>query len=126
MPLGSSNLGKNTNPEKWLHDHHWDNGAQIVLNSAAAANLGVPVAVGAKRRTRAFTVRNMALTNTVITISQVAPAMNRVSFDVPSGATREWGEQDAIEFLAGVQPQISSSAAAAGAETYVHASGVEA
>jgi len=126
LPLPVQDTGVNTNPERWLHDHHWDNGAELVLNAAAAANLGVLVAAGAKRRIRAITVRNAALVNTVITLSQLSPFQNRVSFDVPAQTSRTWSEQDAIEFLAGVQVQISSSAAAAGAETYIHASGVEA
>lgn len=125
-PLITEDLGTNTNPERWLHDNHWDNGVELVLNAAAAANLGVAVGAGVTRRVRSITVRNTALVNTVITLSQVAPAQNRVSFDVPAQTTRVWSEQDAVEFLAGVQVQIASSAAAAGAETYIHAAGVEA
>lgn len=109
-----------------MHDHHWDNGAELVLNAAAPANLGAAVAAGAKRRIRAITVRNAGVVNTVITVSQVLPAQNSVSFDVPAQTTRTWSEQDGAEFLAGVQVQISSSGAAAGGETYIHASGVEA
>lgn len=115
-----------TNPEKWLHDNHWDNGAELILNAAAAVNLGGVVGAGAKRRIRSITVRNTALVNTVITLSQLLPLQNHFSFDVPAQTTRVWSEQDAVEFLAGVQVQISSSAAAVGAETYIHASGVEA
>ena len=118
--------GLNTNPERWMHDHHWDSGAELVLNAAAAVNLGAAVGAGATRRIRAITVRNMAAANTVITLSQTGPAQNRVSFDVPAKTTRTWSEQDAVEFLAGVQVQIASSAAVAGSETYIHASGVEA
>lgn len=126
LELITQDTGLNTNPERWLHDNHWDSGAELVLNAAAAVNLGVAVAAGATRRVRSITVRNLALVNTVITLSQAAPAQNRVSFDVPAQGARTWSEQDAVEFLAGVQPQISSSAAAAGAEAYIHASGVEA
>lgn len=122
----TEDTGLNTNPERWLHDNHWDSGAELVLNAAAAVNLGAPVAVGAKRRVRSITVRNTAQANTVITLSQVAPAQNRLSFDVLAQTTRTWSEQDGVEFLTGVQVQISSSAAAGGAETYIHASGVEA
>jgi len=118
--------GEHTNPEKWLHDHHWDNGAEVVLNAAAAVNLGGAVAAGATRRVRSITVTNDALVNTVIILSQVAPAQNRLRFGVPAQTTRTWSEQDAVEFLTGVQVQISSSAAAVGAETYIHAGGVEA
>lgn len=125
-PIPVQDTGVNTNPERWMHDHHWDNGPELVLNAAAAVNLGAAVAAGATRRIRSVTVRNTALANTVITLSQVLPAQNGVSFDVPAQTTRVWSEQDAVEFLAAVQVQISSSAAAAGAETYIHASGVEA
>lgn len=125
-PLPTEDTGLHTNPERYRHDNHWDNGVELVLNAAAAANLGAVVAAGATRRVRSITVRNTAQTNTVITLSQVAPAQNRVSFDVAPQSTRVWSEQDGIEFLAGVQVQISSSAAAAGEETYIHAAGVEA
>lgn len=126
LPLPTQDTGVNTNPERWMHDHHWDSGAELVLNAAAAVNIGAAVAAGAKRRIRSITVRNTALANTVITLSQLLPLQNSVSFDVPAQTSRTWSEEDAIEFLAGVQVQISSSAAAAGAETYIHASGVEA
>ena len=125
-PLITEDLGTNTNPERWLHDNHWDNGAELVLNAAAAINLGAVVGAGVTRRIRSITVRNTALVNTVITLSQVVPAQNRLSFDVPAQTTRVWSEQDAVEFAAGVQVQISSSAAAAGAGSYIHAAGVEA
>ena len=125
-PLIVEDLGTNTNPERWLHDNHWDNGAELVLNAAAAVNLGAAVAAGLTRRIRSITVTNDAQVNTVIILSQVAPAQNRLRFNVPAQTTRTWSEQDAVEFLAGVQVQISSSAAAVGAESYIHAAGVEA
>ena len=125
-PIPVEDTGLNTNPERWMHDHHWDSGAELVLNAAAPVNLGAAVAAGATRRIRAVTVRNTALTNTVVTLSQAVPAQNRVSFDVPAQTTRVWEEEDGVQFVAGVQPQISSSAAAAGAETYISANGVEA
>lgn len=115
-----------TNPERWLHDNHWDSGVELVLNAAAAANLGAAVGAGVTRRIRSITVRNTAQANTVITLSQVAPAQNRLSFDVPAQSTRTWSEQDGVEFLATVQVQIASSAAVAGQETYIHAAGDEA
>lgn len=124
--IPTQDTGLNTNPEKWMHDHHWDSGAELVLNAAAPVNLVAPVAAGATRRVRSITVRNTALANTVITVSQLLPLQNRVSFDVPAQTTRVWSEEDGVEFLAAVQVQISSSAAAVGSETYIHASGVEA
>jgi len=124
--LGQTRDPARSNSEKWLHDNHWDSGAELVLNAAAAVNLGVAVAAGATRRVRSITVRNTAQANTVITLSQLLPLQNRVSFDVPAQTARTWSEQDGVEFAAGVQPQISSSAAAVGAESYIHAVGVEA
>jgi hypothetical protein len=121
----TEDTGVNTNPEKWLQEHHWDSGAELVLNSSAAVNLGAVVATGATRRIRSITVRNTATANTVITLSQAAPAQNRVSFDVPAQTTRTWSEEDGVQFLAGVQVQISSSAATVDSGTYIHASGVE-
>ncbi|GAH12697.1 unnamed protein product [marine sediment metagenome] len=111
--------------ESWLQDNQWDNGAELVLTSEVAVNLGAVVAAGKKRRIRIITVRNTSTSNTVITLSQVDPAENRKSFDVPAQTTRIWSEQDGVAFLAGVQVQISSSAAAVGAETYITATGVE-
>jgi len=129
LELITQDTGLNTNPERWLHDNHWDSGAELVLNAVAAVNLGAAVAAGATRRIRSITVRNTAQANTVITLSQLLPLQNRVSFDVPAQTTRVWpgsNEKDGVEFVAGVQVQISSSAAAGGAETYISASGVEA
>jgi len=125
-PIDVQDTGLNTNPERWLHDNHWDNGPELVLNAAAAANLGAAVGAGVARRIRSITVRNVAQVSTIITLSQLAPAQNRVSFDVLAQTTRVWSEQDGVEFVAGVQIQISSSAAAVGSETYIHAAGVEA
>jgi len=126
-PLITEDLGTHTNPERWLQDNHWDSGLELVLNAAAAVNLGVAVAAGAARRVRSITVRNTALVNTVITVSQlVVGAGNRFSFDVAAQSTRVWSEQDGILVPATGQVQISSSAAAAGAESYIHAAGVEA
>ncbi len=112
--------------ERWLHDNHWDSGAELVLNAVAAVNMGAVVGAGVTRRVRSITVRNTSTNNTVITLSQVAPAQNRKSFDVPAQTTRTWSEQDGVEFLAGVQVQIESSAGAVGDEAYVTAAGVEA
>ncbi|GAH90054.1 unnamed protein product [marine sediment metagenome] len=105
--LAVEDTGVHSNPERYRQDNHWDSGAELVLNAAAAVNLGVAVAAGATRRIRSITVRNVAQANTIITLSQVAPAQNRVSFDVLAQSTRVWSEQDGVEFLTGVQVQIS-------------------
>ena len=112
------------NPERYLHVYHWDSGAELVLNSAAAANLGAAVGAGLTRRIREITVRNTAQAGTVITLS--VGGVNRLSFDVPMGTTRVWYSEDGRLFTAGEQVQIASSAAGAGTQTYVTASGVEA
>ena len=124
MPKAFPNedTGVNTNPERWLHDHHWDSYTQLVLNAAAPQNLGIAVPAGLWRRIREITVRNTAQANTVITLS--GAGVNRLSFDVPAQTTRTWSSQDGRAFGAGQQPQISSSAAAVGSETYITASGV--
>jgi len=126
MPIGSpgQDTGVNTNPERWLNDHHWDSGAEVVLNAVAAVDLGVAVATGVVRRVREITVRNTSQANTVITLS--AGGVNRLSFDVPANTTRTWSSQDGRLFVAASQTQIASSAAAVGQETYINASGVEA
>lgn len=123
-PLITEDAGTHTNPEKWLHDNHWDSGAELVLNAAAAVNLGAAVGAGLTRRIREITVRNTAQANTVITLS--VGGVNRLSFDVPTQTTRTWSSQDGRAFVAAAQPQIASSAAAVGTETYVTASSVEA
>ena len=119
-----TDTGVHTNPEQWLHDNHWDSDAEVVLNAAAAVNLGAAVAAGVVRRVKEITVRNTSQTDTVVTLS--VGGVNRVSFDVPANTTRTWSSQDGRLFAAASQPQIESSAAAVGSETYVTAAGVEA
>lgn len=124
-PVDVQDTGLNTNPERWLNDNHWDNGIEIVLVAAAAVNLGAAVGAGVIRRIREISVRNAGQVNTVITLSDAGG--NRLSFDVPSQTTRTWSSQDGREFAAASQPQIASSAAAAApAQTFITASGVEA
>lgn len=124
LELITQDTGLNTNPERWLHDNHWDSGVEIVLVAAAAVNLGAAVGAGVTRRIREITVRNAAQANTVITLSDAGG--DRLSFDVPAQSTRTWSSQDGREFAAASQPQIASSAAAAApAQTFITATGVE-
>lgn len=123
-PLITEDTGVHTNPEQWLHDHHWDTPAEIVLAAAAAVNMGAAVAAGRVRRIREITVRNTAQANTVITLS--VAGVNLLSFDVPQGTTRTWSSDNGRDFAAGSIPQIASSGAGVGTETFVSASGVEA
>lgn len=120
--LLTEDTGVHTNPEQWLQDNHW-NPAQITLNAAAAVNLGAAVAVGKVRRVKEITARNVSQANTVITLSVGGVA--QISFDVPAQTTRTWSSEDGRSFAATTQPQIASSAAAGGGETYISASGVE-
>jgi len=122
--LLTEDTGVHTNPEQWLNDNHWDSGAEVVLNAVAAVNLGAAVAAGVVRRIREITVRNTSQANTVVTLS--VGAVNRLSFDVPANTTRVWYSDNGRLFVAASQPLIASSAAAAGQETYITASGVEA
>lgn len=120
-------MSKSTRPmidERYLHTYHWDSGTELVLNAAAAVNLGAAVGAGLTRRIREITVRHTGQTNTVITLS--VGGVNRLSFDVPAQTTRTWSSQDGRAFVAAAQPQIASSAAAGGSETYITAAGVEA
>lgn len=122
--LITQDTGLNTNPERWLHENHWDSGVELVINAAAAVNLGAAVGAGVTRRIREITVRNVAQANTVITLSDAGG--NRLSFDVPAQSTRTWSSQDGREFAAASQAQIASSAGAVGSEAYITATGVEA
>lgn len=123
-PIDVEDTGLNTNPARYLQIWHWDSGTELVLNAAAAVNLGAAVGAGLMRRIREITVRNAAQANTVITLS--VGGVNRLSFDVPAQTTRTWSSEDGRAFVAASQPQIASSAAAGGSETYITASGIEA
>ncbi len=126
-PQGTEDSGTHTNPEKYLHDNHWDSGVELVLVAAGAQNLGTAVGAGVTRRIRSITIYNGAAVDTLVTLSQVAPAQNRLPpILVPAGTTRTWNDQDGVKFLAGVQVQIASSAGGVGAETHITAAGVEA
>jgi len=116
-----------TNPEKWLHDHHWE-AEQVTIAVAGAAgeqNLGVAVATGT-RRIREITIRHAGTNNTVVTlkVAGVGGAV-KVTIDVPAQTTRVWSSQDGREFAVGEQPACQSSDVTGG-NTYISASGVEA
>ena len=116
--------GANTNPERWLHENHWDC-LEVTINAAGAAgqqNLGNPVAAGATRRIREITVRHAGTNNTVVTLLDATG--NRLTFDVPAQTSRTWSSQDGREFVAGAQPIVQSSDVTGG-NTFVSASGVE-
>lgn len=120
----ATDTGIHTNPQQWLHNWHWDSGAELVLVNAVAANLGAVVAAGRVRRIKEITVRNMAQSDTIVTIS--VGGVNRLSIEVPLQTTRVWSSEDGRAFTAGQQVQAASSAAGAGTQTFITASGVEA
>jgi len=124
MPVGSigEDSGKNTNPERWLHDYHW-NCDEVELDAAATAEaLGVVVATGKKRRIREITIRHTGSNDTVVTITD--GTNNILSIDVSAESTRLWSSQDGRELVAGEIPYAQTSDITGGS-TYISASGVE-
>jgi hypothetical protein len=122
----TEDTGLNTNPEKYLHDNHWE--AEEVTISAAGAggqqNLGAVVGTGLTRRIRELTIRHAGTNNTVVTLL-IAGGATKVTIDVPAQSTRVWSSQDGREFAAGEQSACQSSDVTGG-NTFISASGVEA
>jgi hypothetical protein len=118
--------GRASNPEKWLHDRHWE--AEEVTIAAAGVggqqNLGAAVGAGLTRRIRELTIRHAGTNNTVVTLL-IAGGATKVTIDVPAQSTRVWSSQDGRTFAAGEQPACQSSDVTGG-NTFVSASGVEA
>jgi len=128
-PIPVEDTGLNTNPERWLHIHHWQTPAEVVVAVAGAPgeqNLGVVVPAGQTRRIREITIRHAGTNNTVVTlkISGVGAA-TVLTIDVPAQSTVTWSSQDGREFAAGTIPAVQTSDITGGS-TYVSASGVEA
>ena len=120
--------GVNTNPERWLHDNHWEPIAEITLILAGAPGevpVGGAVPAGETRRIREMTVRHAGTNNTVVTVLDVTGANIKISFDVPPQTTRTWSSQDGREIAATLQPVVQSSDVTGG-NTMVSFSGVEA
>ena len=118
--------GLNTNPERWLHDNHWE-AEEVTINAAGAGgqqNLGAVVGAGLTRRIRELTIRHAGTNNTVVTLL-VAGGATKVTIDVPAQSTRVWSSQDGREFATAEQPTCQSSDVTGG-NTYISASGVEA
>jgi cell wall assembly regulator SMI1 len=114
-----------TNPELWLHQHHWE--AEEVTIAAAGAggqqNLGAAVGAGLTRRIRELTIRHAGTNNTVVTLL-IAGGATKVTIDVSAQSTRVWSSQDGREFAAGEQSAVQSSDVTGG-NTFVSAAGVE-
>ena len=125
-PLIVEDLGTNTNPERWLHENHWESPAEVTIAAAGAEqNLGAAVPAGLTRRIRELTIRHAGTNNTVVTlkVAGVGGAV-KVTIDVPAQTTRVWSSQDGREFAAAEQPTVQTSDITGGS-TYVSASGVE-
>jgi len=116
--------GTHTNPEAWLHDHHWDcNEVTIAAAGAAGAeSLGQAVDAGVVRRIREITIRHAGTNNTVVTL--IAGGNTKLTVDVPAQTTRVWSSEDGRAIIAGETPQVWTSDVTGGS-TYVSASGVE-
>ena len=125
LELITQDTGLNTNPERWLHDYHWEANQVTVAVAGAPGqqNLGAVVGAGVTRRIRVLSIRHAGTNNTVVTIL-IAGGATKVSIDVPATTTRVWSSQDGIEFTAGQQPAVQTSDITGGS-TYVTPEGVE-
>ncbi|MBA7707537.1 hypothetical protein ES703_116411 [subsurface metagenome] len=120
--------GEHTNPEKYLHDNHWNTPAEIPIILAGAPGelaLGAAVAAGKVRRIKEVTVRHTGTANTVVTILDENGGNILVSIDVPAQTNRVWSSQDGRAVAATLQPVVQSSNIDGG-DTFVSAGGIEA
>ena len=129
MPIGSpgQDTGKNTNPERWLQDNHWEPDAEITIAVAGVPGeqpVGGVVPVGETRRIRELTIRHAGSANTVVTLLDATGGNIKVSIDVPAQTTRTWSSQDGRAIAATLQPVIQTSDITGGS-TYVSLAGVE-
>jgi len=123
--LITQDTGVNTNPERWLHDNHWEQREVTIAVAGAPGeqNLGGVVGAGVDRRIRTLSVRHVGTNNTVITIL-VSGGATHVSFDVLAQSTRLFSAQDGLNFVTGEQPAVQTSDVTGGS-TFVTALGVE-
>jgi len=118
--------GVHSNPEKWLHDHHWE-ADQVTIAVAGAPgqqNLGVVVPAGVTRRIRILHVRHAGTNPTVLTLLIAGGAVKR-SWDIVAQSTRVISSEDGWEFQPGEQPAVQTSDVTGGS-TFVGPEGVEA
>ncbi|MBA7489832.1 hypothetical protein ES702_00366 [subsurface metagenome] len=126
LPLPTEDTGVHSNPEKWLHDNHWE-AEEVTITVAGAGgeqNLGAAVPAGETRRIRELTIRHAGTNNTVVTLL-IAGGNTKVSIDITAQSTRVWSSQDGRQFIATEQSAIQSSDVTGG-NTFVSAGGVEA
>ena len=118
--------GRASNPEKWLHDKHWeaDEVTIAVAGAPGQQNLGAVVGAGLTRRIRELTIRHAGTNPTVVTLL-IAGGATKVTIRVPAGTTSVWTSQDGRKFAAGEQPAVQTSDVTGGS-TFVSAGGVEA
>jgi len=125
MPVGSSNLGKNTNPEQWKHDNQWE-AEEVTITAAGVGgqrNLGVAVAAGKKRRVEEVTINHLGTNNTNVTLL-ISGGATKVTIPVPAQTGRVWFSNNGRKFTAGQISAVQSSDVTGG-NTLVSASGVE-
>lgn len=126
LELITQDTGLNTNPERWLHDNHWE-ADQVAIAAAGVGgeqNLGGVVGAGVTRRIRSLNVRHAGTEMTVVTLL-ISGGATKESWDVPPQSTRKISDQDGWEFDPTEQPAVQSSDVTAG-NTFVAARGVEA
>lgn len=125
MTVGSSNLGKNTNPAQWLHDNHWEAEEVTITVSGAGGekDLGAAVAAGKVRRVREYTINHTGINNTDVSLL-IKGGATKVTVPVPAQTGRVWGSDNGRKFIAGQITAVQSSDVTGGT-TRVSASGVE-
>lgn len=119
--------GLNTNPERWLHDNHWEPDAEITIAVAGAGgeqDVGGAVPAGETRRIREISIRHAGTNNTVVTLLDETGGNIKVSIDIPAQTTRTWSSQDGRAVAATLQPVVQSSDVTGG-NTFVSVAGVE-
>lgn len=122
----TEDTGVNTNPERWLHDNHWELDAEIEIAVADTdENVGGAVPAGLTRRIREITIRHEGSANTVVTLFDAAAGNIKLSIDVTAQSTVTWSSQDGREIAATLQPVIQTSDITEGS-TFVSLAGVEA
>lgn len=124
--LLTEDTGVNTNPERWLHEHHWEQREVTIAVAGAPGeqNLGVAVPAAVTRRVRTLVVRHVGTNNTVVTLLVSGGAVS-VSFDLLAQSTRVLSAEDGWEFLVGEQSAVQTSDVTGG-NTYVSAIGDQA
>lgn len=125
LELITQDTGLNTNPEKWMHDHHWEAEEVTCVLGSTNVLLGIVVPVGVTRRIREITIRHAGTNNTVVVLLVNGTARMKIMIDVPAQTTRVWSSEDGRLFVAGEQPAVYSTDVTGGS-TFVSCSGVEA